>query len=172
MKKALIILLIALCSACAKDHGKPIASLDYTSITARPGTGLYDIRFSANVDVLSLFPVDERPIGSRLRCALTDDHDFSVEHVLQKSARGPVEYDEPPRRAAGFAFVATVFFTETINNGRSDRTLEGAELQALLANTQATPCRFIAIAHGVKPYYSAILLVPNQDIRREIERQD
>ncbi len=172
MKKALVIALVALCSACAKDHGKPIASLDYTAITARPGTGLYDVRFTTDVDLLNLFDTNENPIGGRLRCALSDDNDFSVDHVMALSARGPIERGAPAKNEDGFAFIATVFFTETLDNGASDRTLEGAELSGLLSNKQAIPCKYIAVAYKFKTYYSGTLLMPTIDIRREIGRQD
>lgn len=172
MKKILIIALIALCSACAKDHGKPIASLNYSSITARPGTDLYDVRFTADADLLNLFDANENPIGSRLRCALSHDKDFSVDHVMALSARGPVERGTALNREGGFAFIATVFFAETLDNGTSDRTLEGAELNRLLSNKQAIPCKYIMTAYKFKPYYSGTLLIPTMDILREISRQE
>lgn len=172
MKKTLVIALIALCSACAKDHGKPIASLSYTAITARPGTDLYDVRFTADADLLNLFGAHENPIGGRLRCALSDDNDFSADHAMAQSARGPIERDVPPKSEGGFAFIATVFFTETLDNGTSDRTLEGAELNGLLSNKQAIPCKYVMTAYRFKPYYSGALLIPTMDIRREISRQN
>lgn len=172
MKKVLLIALIVLCSACAKDHGKPIASLSYSAITARPGTGLYDIRFTADIDLLNLFDVNENLIGGRLRCALSHDNDFSVDHVMAQSARGPIERAAPPKSEGDFVFIATVFFTETLDNGTSDRTLEGAELNRIFSSKQAIPCKYIVTAYKFKPYYSGTLLIPVMDILREINRQD
>jgi hypothetical protein len=166
------IALIALCSACAKDHGKPIASLNYTAITARPGTDLYEVRFTADADLLNLFDASENPIGGRLRCAISDDNDFSVDHVMAQSARGPIERAAPAKSEGGFAFIATVFFTETLDNGTSDQTLEAAELNGFLSNKQAIPCKYIVTAYKFKPYYSGTLWVPTMDILREISRQD
>jgi hypothetical protein len=170
MKRALIISFMVLCSACAKDHGKPIASLSYDAITARPGTDLYDVRFTADVDLLNIFDASEHPIGGRLRCALSNDHDFSIDHVMAQSARGPIARDTLRKSTNGFAFVATVFFTETLDDGTSDRTLKGAELNDLIASTPAIPCKYIMAAHNFKPYYSKLLMVPTKDILREIAK--
>jgi hypothetical protein len=172
MRRILLVALLALCTACAKDHGKPIASLSYVNISAKPNEDLYSIDFSSDVDLLNLFHANESLIGGRLVCALSDDEDFSVEHVLKQSASGQIEPATPALVDDRFAFVATMLFTETLDNGTSDRILSANEISTLISERQQIPCRYIMTAYNVEPYYSGVLLLPTKDILREIARQN
>lgn len=170
MQKLFVAVLCVLCAACAKEHGKPIASLSYTDITVKPGTGLYDLRFKSDVDLLNLFQRDESPVGGMLHCALADDTNFAVDHVMKESGYGAIQVDSQSAANGNFAFVATIFFKETFKGGRSTRTLTDTELHGLLSGKQAIPCKYVATAYGFKPYYSDALMVPTQDILREVDR--
>jgi hypothetical protein len=170
MRFLVFISLVVLCSACAKEHGKPIASLIYLDVAAKPAEGLYDLRFKSDVDLLRLFSVDESPAGAMFYCALGDDADFSVDHVLEKSGYGTVRYDEQVRGEDGYVFVVTLFFKETFNGGRSTRTLGDDELHELLMTKQMVPCSYVATSYDFKPYYSGVLKVPARDILRGLNR--
>lgn len=168
MKWLFLIALAALCSACAKEHGKPIADLAYQDIFGA-GDGIYDLGFRSDVDLLSLFKAGEGFVGGRLKCALSADMDFSVEHVMLQSGYGPLESAASGYSDEGFAFVASLSFRETAADGASSRPLNGDEVSALLVGKQNIPCKYVATIFGTKPYYSGTLLVPVRDILREVD---
>lgn len=168
MWKVCISVLFILCTACAKDHHKPVAQLTYTDFVST-GNGLYGLGFRSDIDLLNLFQRGEGFIGGMMHCALSDDTDFSVEHVLQKSGYGSIDSGARGTSDRGFEFVATIFFRETFNEGRSSRTITDAELRGLLSGKATIPCKYVATIYGFKPYYSGSLMVPVQDIFRELE---
>lgn len=169
MWKICISVLLVLCTACAKDHHKPVAQLTYAGFVST-GNGLYDLEFRSDIDLLNLFQRGEGFIGGMMHCALSDDTDFSIGHVLQQSGYGSIEPGARGSSGQGFEFVATIFFRETFNEGRSSRSITDAELRGLLSGRATIPCKYVATIYGFKPYYSGTLMVPVQDILRAIER--
>lgn len=169
MKWLSFFVLVALCSACTKEHGKPIADITYRDFSGT-GDGFYDLALRSDVDLLSLFKAGEGFVGGRLECALSTDTDFSVEHVMQQSGYGALEAAEPIHSAEGFFFVASLSFRQTDADGTSSHSLSGKEVSALLAGKQDIPCKYVATIFGTKPYYSGTLMVPVRDILRELNR--
>jgi len=169
MWKIFISVLLVLCTACAKDHHKPVAQLTYTDFVSI-GNGLYDLEFRSDIDLLNLFQRGEGFIGGMMHCALSDDTDFSIEHVLQQSGYGSIESGAHGSSDQGFEFVATISFRETFNEGRSSRSITEAELRALLSGKATIPCKYVATIYGFKPYYSGTLMVPVRDVFRELDR--
>ncbi|MEO4047408.1 hypothetical protein AAFN46_10010 [Pseudomonas sp. CAU 1711] len=169
MKWLSLFTLFMLCSACAKEHGKPIANLTYLDVSGTED-GFYDLSFSSDVDLLSLFRPGEGFVGGWLKCALAGDTDFSVENVMQQSGYGPLESVESGYSGSGFPFVASLSFRETDADGASSRPLSGSEVSVLLAGKQDIPCRYVATIFGAKPYYSGTLMMPVRDILREVHR--
>lgn len=167
--RLLVIVIFLLCTACAKDHHKPVAQLIYTDFVST-GNGLYDLGFRSDIDLINLFQRGEGFIGGRVKCALSDDTDFSIKHVLQQSGYGSIEPDIRGSSTQGFTFVVTIFFRETLDESMSSRSITDAELRVLLSGKVTIPCKYVATIYGFKPYYSGTLMVPVRDIFRELER--
>lgn len=155
---------------CAKDHGKPIATLSYGAITAQADVSFYDLRFRSDLDLIHLFGPGEGFIGGRMNCALGDDVDFSVENFMQMSASGFIENHGEHRAGGDYEFVAELSFKETFNEGSTTRWLSTEEIRSLLADKASIPCRYVATIFGTKPYYSGVLRVPTNDILRELNK--
>ncbi len=168
MFRFFLIGLVLLCSGCAKGHGKPIAALNYDSISAQADAGFYDLRFSSNVDLLNLFGPGEGFVGGMMYCALGDDVDFSVGHFMKTLASGFVEHDAQNHGGDGFAFVAALSFNETFDEGSTTRALSDETIRSLVAEKRSIPCQYVATVYGTKPYHSGTFQVPTADILREL----
>ncbi|MHA3736856.1 hypothetical protein ACXR0M_14445 [Pseudomonas sp. Eth.TT006] len=171
MYRLLLCGLLAICSGCAKDHVKPPANLSFESVE-REKSLLYAIRYQSDVDVLDLFDRGERVgmISGMLRCALADDHDFSVGKAMQFSAFGLIRSDETENNKAKFSYLTHAFLSETSSNRNSERELSVEELNQLLANKQQIPCKVVVTAYGYKTYYSNTMNLPVADLLREINK--
>ncbi|KAE9646992.1 hypothetical protein EJA71_08420 [Pseudomonas sp. PB106] len=162
---------LAVCSGCAKDHLQPPANLRYVSVD-RSSVLLYVIKYQSDVDVLDLFGRGERQgmASGTLRCALADDHDFSVGKAIQFSAVGLVDSEKRENGSSEYSFSTSTFITETSSDRSSERDLSTTELNHLLANKQQIPCKVVVTAYGYKPYYSNTMNVPVADLLREINK--
>jgi len=168
MFRFFLIGLVLLCSGCAKGHGKPIAALNYDSISAQTDAGFYDLRFSSNVDLLNLFGPGEGLVGGMMYCALGDDVDFSVGHFMKTLASGFVEHDAQNNGGDGFAFVAALSFSETLDEGTTTLALSDEAIRSLVADKRSIPCQYVATIYGAKPYHSETFQVPTADLLREL----
>ena len=171
MYKVFLFVAIALGSGCAKDHTKPPANIDFVSVK-REKTFLYDIRYQSDIDVLDLFGRGERVgmVSGMLRCALADDHDFTMGTAIQFSAFGLIRSDENAQQTGTFSYLTRAFMVETSSDRSSERNLSVAELNHLLSNKQQIPCKVVVTAYGYKPYYSNTLHIPVADLLREINK--
>lgn len=170
MFRLFLIGLVLLSSGCAKGHGKPIATLNYESIGARTDAGFYDLRFRSNVDLLSLFGPGEGFVGGMMYCAPGDDVDFSVGHFMRALASGFVEHDARHEGSDGFAFVAALSFSETLDEGTTTRALSDGAIRSLVADKRSIPCQYVATIYGAKAYHSETFQVPTTDILRELDQ--
>lgn len=169
--KCLWLLPVIFCLGCAKEHGKPVSTLDYVGIERERNTNLYMLRFISDFDLLTIFSRDESPVGGILRCSLAGGNDFSVEHVQRYTARGLIQTVALRKEGNSFEFATSLAFVESLNEGRSERTLAPEELKRLLADKSSVSCVYVFTAYGFKPYYSGVLRVPAADILREAGRE-
>ena len=171
MYRLFLCVVLAVCSGCAKDHLQPPANLSYVSVD-RSSSLLYVIKYQSDVNVLNLFGRGERQgmASGTLRCALADDHDFSVGKAIQFSAVGLVDSDVRENGNSKFSFSTSTFITETSSNRSTERDLSAAELNQLLSNKQQIPCKVVVTAYGYKPYYSNTMNIPVADLLREINK--
>lgn len=171
MFRFFLCVVLAVCSGCAKDHSQPPANLSYVSVD-RSSPLLYVIKYQSDVDVLNLFGRGERQgmVSGTLRCALADDHDFSVGKAIQYSAVGLVDSDIRENGNSKFSFSTSTFITETSSDRSTERDLSASELNHLLANKQQIPCKVVVTAYGYKPYYSNTMNIPVADLLREINK--
>lgn len=171
IKKVLLCAFLVVCSACAKDPLKPPATLSFMSVE-REKSLLYAIRYQSDIDVLDLFGRGERVgmISGMLRCALADDHDFTVGKAMQFSAFGLIRSEDNAGQKGAFSYLTRAFMVETSSDRSSERNLSVAELNHLLSNKQQIPCKVVVTAYGYKPYYSNTLHIPVADLLREINK--
>ncbi|MEG0066447.1 MAG: hypothetical protein RR740_17790 [Pseudomonas sp.] len=171
MYKLFLCVVLAICSGCAKDHLQPPANLIFVSVE-RERSLLYVIRYQSDVDVRDLFGRGERQgmISGTLRCALADDHDFSVGKAIRFSAIGLIRSEKNQANETKFSYLTPAFITETSDNRSSERDLSVAEMNQLLSNKQQIPCKVVVTAYGYKPYYSNTMHIPVADLLREINK--
>ncbi|WP_277594033.1 hypothetical protein [Pseudomonas chlororaphis] len=174
MKKILLLLLIATCSSCAKDHGKVIADLTFLSIERKDDLPLYTIHYNSNVKLLNLYGEGARDgiAAAFFICALGDDQDLSVGHTPMYYAAGLIKEDAIQTSTSAFNFTTRLPLYETPNNGQSNTFLSQSKLNELLTNKQSIPCKAVITAYGYKAYYSNTLQLPVAELLRGINKPE
>lgn len=172
MKRIVLVLLILACASCAKDHNKPSADLAFVSVEREGDLPLYDVSFSASVNLQDLYGQGEGlgQASTKLICALENDSDFSVGNIIERSAYGLIEKSAIAHSPGAFNYVTRAFLSETRNKGTSRRNLSVSELNSMLANKADIPCKVVITAYGYKPYYTNTLHIPTTDLLREINK--
>lgn len=168
MPRYLWLIVVPFFLGCAKDHDAPVAELEYIELSREKNTSLYEVRFLSSIDFFNIFEKGKRPISSILRCSLGYD-EVSIDHDAdQYLASGLVSVAQPVQDGEVWAYSSILSFYESLNDGRSRRTLHAGEFQRLLQDKQFVPCVYTATAFGFKPYRSATMRVPVADIFREV----
>jgi hypothetical protein len=168
MPRYLWFVVVPLFLGCAKDHNAPVADIDYLELAREQDAELYKVRFSSNIDFLSIFEKGKRPISSMLHCSLGLD-EVSIDRDADRYiAEGLVSVEQPLRENEVFIYSAALMLDENLNEGRSSRMLHADELQRILQGKQFVPCVYTATAFGFKAYRSATMRVPVADIFREV----
>ncbi|WP_028620619.1 hypothetical protein [Pseudomonas sp. Ant30-3] len=156
--------LIVLCTSCSLNHGKPIATLTYSDIAELEGTGIYQVRFTSDVEILELF---KSHIGQGLICSVGKDLDFSVAHQIKRSGYGFVERIED---ASEKKYQARVIFRESTGEKGAEIFPEGEALKHWIASDKYISCIFRSHSTTYKTYFSNVMRVPTGDLVRAIER--
>lgn len=154
---------------CAKDHHLPPDELGYLGFSKQSANS-YQVRFTADADLLNIFKPEDSPVGGLLLCALTsdeapvryDDGRYVSSGLISSLAAGPA--------VSPFVFHSSIMFVENLNEGRSHRVLQAQELRELLGVRQSVPCVYRATAYGFKAYRSGVLRIPSADILRELDK--
>jgi len=165
VRKVLLCLFILMSAGCSLNHGKPEATLEYLSVEALRNTGLYQIYFSSDVDVLQLF---KSRIGQGLVCALEDDLDFTEAHHIKRSGFGlvePVAGDLPLR------YRANVIFRESESGKGGENYLDGETLVPLLKRCDFISCVFRVQTTTYKTYFSKVMRVPTSELLKAATKQ-
>ncbi|QXI16417.1 hypothetical protein [Pseudomonas hamedanensis] len=165
MSRFFLMLLLLICSACSMNHGKPAAKLSYSGVEELEDTGIYQVRFRADVEILELF---KSHISQGLVCAVDDDLDFSVAHQIKRSGFGLVERDE---RGKENEYKADVIFRESTGKKGAEIFPEGAVLSRWFTKRPFISCVFRAHTTPYKTYFSEIMRVPSADLARAINRE-
>lgn len=164
MSRFFLMFLLVACSACSMNHGKPIAGLVYSGVEELEDTGIYQIRFHSDVQILELF---KSHISQGLVCAVDDDLDFSVAHTLRRSGFGLVERDE---KGTPNDYKAEVIFRESTGEKGAEFFPGGPELGRWIATKPFISCVFRTHTTTYKTYFSEIIRVPTTDLARAINR--
>ena len=154
---------------CAKDHHLSPAELGYLGVS-RQSANSYQVRFTADADLLNIFKPEDSPVGGLLRCSLVGDAVPSEHSSERYVAKGLVSSLAAGLTAPPFVFDSSIMFVENLNEGRSQRVLQAQELRELLGVRQAVPCVYRATAYGFKAYRSGVLWIPSADILRELDK--
>lgn len=157
-------LLVAL--ADCTSSSKPPANLNFSSIE-KSSLG-YAIEFYSDMDIESLFSTERtRKIVARsLVCALENDHDFSVEHNIERAFRGGVELQGSELRGTKkqYRYLSEGNFFYSFNNGSQQAPLEKDEVIKLLAEKSVIECRIVMTIYFSKPYFSGSMMIPARDV--------
>lgn len=163
MRNIILCVALLLCSSCAMNHGKPIARLQYIGVERYLDRGIYQVRFSSDVDVVSLF---KSKISQTLLCSFDSDFDFSAPHSAGIYGEGFIEPEMP---SVGPVFRADVLFLER-KNDTSEKVIEGEALKPLLVGRESLVCRVRINSYSYKIYLSEDMKVPTADLLREVEK--
>lgn len=170
IRLSIIFLLATFILGCTRDPGKPQAVLTYQSIE-RLNPNLYLVTYTSNMDLLNIFDKakGDSQLTSMLVCSLDGDTLFSAEHVIKKSFDGVIGVNGktpgPP-----FVFKTLGNLVTTDDNWQNRRNLQADELSSLLRAHQHVVCKAAITTFGYKAYYSKPMLIPSQDILREVEK--
>jgi len=172
MKKSIALLLMVVCSGCAREHVKPEADLSYMSVERDNRYPIYDVSYSSNINLLDLFDRGEGVgyAAAFLVCALGNDQDFSIGHHMQFAALGSIKGDGQSQEKGTFNYVTSALLSEVSNSGGSRRNLASNELNEILADKSSIPCRVRITAYGYETYYSNAMYIPTADLLREINK--
>lgn len=163
-----IVLALASTTGCTQD--KPVATPTYMNVLG--GANSYEIKFSSDIDLNKIYnpELGEKVVAQNLVCALEGDHDFSVKHSLQRYLRGDVSAVSAtdPAHPNKFVYVSNANFFETFDNDSSRKYISDASLRKMLQARPAIPCKIVMTVYAKRPYYSATMLIPTQDILKQL----
>ncbi|MFL9850712.1 hypothetical protein [Pseudomonas chlororaphis] len=170
MRKILLAAAILLCTSCAKDHGKPSAVLEFSSVARVENLTSYTIHYSSDIDLLDLYGRGRGngQILTQLRCALGADQDFSVGHFMEPSIDGLIEEDSTRSDIKKFSYLTQTLLSDSFNPAQPELNIQ--TLDRLLAGKKTIPCKAIITAYGYKTYYSKPMELPVKDLLREINK--
>ncbi|WP_139834515.1 MULTISPECIES: hypothetical protein [unclassified Pseudomonas] len=163
MRNIILCMAFLLCTSCAMNHGKPIAHLQYVGVERYLDRGIYQVRFSSDVDVVNLF---KSKVSQTLLCSFEGDFDFSAPHSAGRYGEG---FIEPEISSAGPVFRADVLFFER-KNDTSEKIIEGEVLRSLLVGRESIACKVRINSYSYKIYLSEDMEVPTADLLREIDK--
>lgn len=163
MRNLILCVVLVLCSSCAMNHGKPIAHLQYFGVERYLDRGIYQVRFSSDVDVVNLF---KSKISQTLLCSLGGDFDFVAPHSASRYGEGFIESE---MSSAGPVFRADVLFLER-KSDTSEKIIEGEALRSLLVGQESIVCKVRINSYSYKIYLSEDMKVPTTDLLREIDK--
>ncbi|MBK5528253.1 hypothetical protein JFT86_15040 [Pseudomonas sp. TH06] len=166
MNRFFLALAVLLCCSCSSNHGRPIAALDYKSVSISPSRSSFFISFSSNTDLLGLF---QSKIGEGLVCALGDDLDFSIGHYQKLYGNGIVETSESASKGK---YIARVIFRETGEVQGKERILDGDALRGALMANDFVVCTFRVNTTKYKTYFSEFMRIPSKDFLKELVRSE
>ncbi|WP_283188810.1 hypothetical protein [Pseudomonas sp. PMCC200344] len=165
MHKVFLFLTILMSASCSLNHGRPIATLEYSSVKELRNTGLYQIYFTSDVELLQLF---KSRIGEGLVCSLEDDLDFTEAHHIKRSGFGLVGKVIEP---ASLLYRANVIFSESESGKGGEDYLEGEALILLLKKRDFISCVFRVHTTTYNTYFSKVMHVPTAELLKAISKQ-
>jgi len=168
--RAILAILLTLASTAGCTQDKPVASLTYQEV--QRVSDFYHIKFSSDLDLDAIFNPEqgEKVVSQRLVCALEGDHDFSVSHSLQRYLRGDVSIApaSDPAKSSRFIYLSKANFYESFDKDTSRKYISDASLRKMLQAQTAIPCKIVMTVYAKRPYYSKTMLIPTQDILKQI----
>ncbi|UVM52084.1 hypothetical protein LOY38_08635 [Pseudomonas sp. B21-015] len=161
--KFFLLVTVFVLGGCSFNQDKALANLDFSRIARVRDTPVYNLYFSADIDILGSY---KSRVGEKLMCALADDVDFNLDHRMKYFAQGAVARD---KTQPGFKFVSQIIFNESISAGASERALGVPELKGLLSNKEYVACRFLVSATMTNTYFSNVMYVPVVRIKQAVD---
>nr|WP_253912139.1 hypothetical protein [Pseudomonas sp. CVAP\ len=147
------------------NHGKPIATLEYSGVERFQNSRIYQIYFTSDVAILDLF---KSRIGQGLVCALEDDVNFSMAHPIYRSGVGSVEL---AGNTVGEGYRSEVMFSESAEGKGGEFILGGNDLSRLLMKRDYISCVFRVHTTSYKTYFSTVMRVPTADLLKAMNKK-
>jgi hypothetical protein len=167
MIRGVLVLSIVLATAPACSQNRPVANLKF--VEASNGVNHIKFRYQSDTDFDSLVdPTGKRKVVTRrLRCALEEDQDFSVEHVIERYGDGQV-IKEGVFGQAAIDYMTPVYFFETFNKDTTRKYISGEDLKMFLGRREKIPCKVVMTIYLSRPYYSATMWIPSYEILKAL----
>lgn len=158
-------ILLAAVPACSPN--RPVANLKFVEAT-NSGSHIR-IHYQSDTDFDSV--VDRagkrKVVTTRLRCALEEDQDFSVGHIIERYGEGQDIKEEVFSKTI-IGYIATMYFFETFNKDTTRRYISGEELRVILGRREKIPCKVVMTIYLSRPYYSATMWIPSSEILKAL----
>ncbi len=156
---------LAVVTLVACSHNKPSAKLTYVKVAKIPHS--YQIDFESDLNVEALFAQNhnQKVVYRRFVCALENDHDFSVEHTIERTFSGTMDIanNGKPLSNGRFGYTSVGDFNETFNQRTSDELIDLKVLRTLLIAKQTIPCKLFMTVYLSNAYYSETMFIPTAD---------
>lgn len=165
MHKFFLFLAILMSASCSLNHGRPVATLEYASVNELRNTGIYQVFFNSDVELVGLF---KSRIGEGLVCSLEGDLDFSEAHHIKRSGFGLVE---KVSESAPSLYRANVIFSESESGKGGENYLEGEALIPLLKKRDFISCVYRVHTTTYNTYFSQVMHVPTAELLKAIAHQ-
>jgi hypothetical protein len=165
LRKIVAPLLIALaCSACMKDHHQPIANLAYLRVEPEAERVSFNLFFASEIDLDEVYSrLDgSGKIGQSLSCSLERDPVFAMDHVIPLFGSGTLE--RVGQEQGRYLYRSSLHFSETTDEGRSDRFIDQRRFNEALAGRTTVPCKVVMTAYGYRAYFSNTLMLPAGEV--------
>jgi hypothetical protein len=165
----ILVCMVMLVGTCACSESWPVANLKFIGVLG--GADYIRLNYKSDVNFESMFDAGSmrKIVTKRLLCALSEDQNFSVGHVIQEYGEGEVLRGKNPG-AAIFGYVSPVYFFYTDDNDTTRNYIEGSTLRVLLRQRKKIPCKVVMTVYLSSPYYSAVMWVPNSEILRILSK--
>ncbi|MFZ3282774.1 hypothetical protein [Pseudomonas sp.] len=167
--RAVIYLVVLLCTGCVKTAGIPPAELTLSSFTLSPNN-LFTAHFSSTVDLQSAFNDYEKSnqLTPTLICSLNRDMEFSSEHSIAIKAEGRVNASSQAK--PNYKFSSDLIFYYTNPDGTQRDLNDYDAIKPLLASQASIPCKVRITAYGYEAYYTNTMFIPSKVMIEQLFR--
>lgn len=155
-------LLLVACLASACSGSNPSANLSYKRLSREQATSV--VEFNADLDIDALYAKNryQKDIRKFLRCALSDDQNFDVEHKMRYVFEGSLKLQGSSRAQdkATYRYLSHGDFYENPPNNNDLDLLRREKLADVLGGKKLVPCKVIMTVYMSSPYYSGTMFIP------------
>lgn len=159
----LFLMILVIMPACSEK--RPVANLKF--VHAANGFNHIKFYYQSDTNLDQLFDPEamRKVVTKRLLCALADDQNFDVKHIIERYGEGDV-LQEGNSDGATFEYLSPVYFFQTDDKDTTRNYIDGEALRFFLLQREKIPCKVVMTVYMSNPYYSATMWVPSSEILR------